>query len=200
MAYDVRERGVHVYLTPNVGTYASSSIPTGVRHWFIHWDSKTFWPVTFSNREHHPVAAIRFNAISPIDSGVLIATFDSGIYRYATRAWSDDKRVMNSYVNIGPMPIVNSPYHRGMIRTIDVVMGETSEDTTWELYEGGTAEEVATAATAFQTGTFTEGAQTTIAPLMGGSNWRMKISSSGPWAFASATAVISQLGKDRSYG
>jgi hypothetical protein len=101
---------------------------------------------------------MRYTTISPIDSGVIIAGHDYNIYRYSRNSWSDDQRVMNSYANIGPMPIVNSPYHRGIIRTIDVVMGETSEDTTWTLYEGDTAEAVATSTTAFQTGTFTEGA------------------------------------------
>lgn len=198
MAYDVRARGVHIFITPKT-TGTSSSLPAGVRHWFIHWETKSFWPVSFANKAHNPILACTFTAPSPEDSGVLVAGYDGDIFRFSRSTSRDNLTDMTSYVNFGPLPIVNSPYHRGIIRTIDVVMGETSADTTWSLYEGDTAESVATATTAFQTGTFTEGAQTTIAPLMGGSNWRMKISSTGPWAFSSATAVISQLGKDRSY-
>lgn len=199
MAYDQQAEGIHVYLTPK-----SSSLPTYVRHWFLHWPTKSFWPVSFGQKGLNPVMCKTVVAPSPRDSGVLMASFGGHIYRHENLSTQDEWYLggesIDAYLEVGPLMLRESGYYRGVLRSLEIVMADYSGSTTWTLYKADTAESVAKSTTAFRTGTFSSGRNTSIIPLMGGGAWRMRIAGTGKWAFVGATAMISSYGKDKSLG
>jgi hypothetical protein len=83
-----------------------------------------------------------------------------------------------------------------MIRSIDFSMSEASGSTMWEIYSGDTAESAASQASAFMYGTFDSGRQFTAYPMMSAKAWRLRISGTGSWAFASAIGTGAVGGRD----
>ncbi len=192
MAYDQRLRGIIITLTP---TLAGSSLGT-YRHWFLHWETKGFFPWTAASYQN-PWLLCPLRSNESEDNCVLIADTLGAISRFSRTADNDNGTAITAYMTIGPLKTTTSLYYRGIVRTLDVVMSETADDTTWTIYTADTAEGVASQTTAFMSGTFTEGSNYTIVPMMAGPCWSFKISGTGKWAFASAIATLSQYGADR---
>ena len=192
MEFDVRDRCVHIFLTPTVAT-------TGVRHWCYDWTYKAFFPITFASTDHCPTAIKRLDAADAEDCCVLIGGFGGGVRRFSWTAGCDDDATLSSYVDIGPLSLGASGYHEGLVEQLAITMATDSGSTTWVAYGGFSPEEAATLTTYSRTGTFTGGSQHTVYPMLRGSAWRLRFSGTTGyrWALESATAVVRELGKQR---
>ena len=193
MAYDVRDRGVHIFLTPNVDDY--TKCPANTKHWFLHWESKAFWPVRYANAKHNPVFAKQISSPSSEDNCVVMAGLGGGLFRHSWTSNLDELYSISSYVDIGPLNMSDG-FSRGMVRSIDFSMAEASNDTSWAIYAGDTAESASSETSAFMSGVFDSGRQFTAYPMMSARAWRLRISGTSGWAFASAIGTGAVGGRD----
>jgi len=133
MAYDVNSRGVHIFLTQ-----VSSDTRT---HWWMDWETKTFWPLTVAtNYEPTAIAALQATAIE--DMGVILGGRDGYLRRFSDLAETDDGTAFTTYVDIGPVPLAPDGQF-GVLRDMEAVIGENSANVYWEVFAGKTFEEVA---------------------------------------------------------
>lgn len=192
MEFDVRDRCVHIFLTPTDAT-------SGLRHWCYDWTYKAFFPFEFSSTDHCPTAIKRIDAADAEDCCVLMGGFGGGLRRFSWTAGCDDDAAISSYVDIGPLGLGSSGYAEGMVEQVKVTMAADSGSTTWTAYGGGNAEEAATTTTYSRTGAFTGGEQHTIYPMLRGGAWRLRLAGTSGyrWAMESVTAVVRELGKQR---
>ena len=192
MEFDVRDRCVHIFLTPINAT-------TGVRHWCYDWTYKAFFPITFASTDHYPTVIKRLDAADAEDCCVLMGGFGGGVRRFSWTSGCDDDATLSSYVDIGPMGLGSSGYHEGQVEQMAITMAEASGSVTWAVYASGSAEEVVASTTNPSTGTFTGGGQTTVYPMRRGGAWRLRFTGTTGyrWAMESATAVLRELGKQR---
>jgi hypothetical protein len=126
MEYDVADRGVHIFLTPETSN-------TRVHYWF-DWDNKTFWPVTL-NSDHEPTETTAYEGTAVEDSGVILGCRDGFIRRFSHLAGDDCGIAFTSYVMIGPIPMAPQGMVGRIIRA-DAIMAEESGDVTWSWHPG----------------------------------------------------------------
>jgi len=192
LEFDVRDRGVHIFLTPKDAT-------SGVRHWWYDWTYKAFFPIKFASTDHYPTAIKRLDAADAEDCCVLMGGFGGGVRRFSWTAGCDDDSAIASFVDYGPMNLGASGYHEGMVEQIQMTMAEDSGDVTWAAYYGSNAEEAASSTSNPRTGTYTGGSQFTVYPMLRGGAWRMRLTGTSGyrWAVESMSAVVRELGKAR---
>lgn len=188
MEYDVRDRGVHIYLTPD---------STNERiHWWMDWERKTFWPVALQG-DHEPTAICRLVASSAEDTGVILGGRDGWLRRYSAMNETDAGEDIDSYVYYGPIPLGND-YQEGKIMDLTGVLADDSGPVTWSVLPGETYE-AAVVATAIDTGTWTEGLNFAARPGGRGQAFVMKLEGNGSrrWAIERALAAVRTVGKQR---
>jgi hypothetical protein len=192
MEFDVRDRCVHIFLTPRDAT-------AGIRHWCYDWTYKAFFAQKFATTDHYPTAVKRLEAVDAEDCCVLMGGAGGGLRRFSWTAGCDDDATLASYVDIGPMNLGSSGYDEGLVEQISFTMAEDSGISTWGVYTGGNAEEAAKASTNPTTGTLTGGSQFTVYPMRRGGAWRLRITGTSGyrWAVESISAVLRMLGKQR---
>ena len=192
MGYEVRDRGVYLFITPN-------DTAAGTRHWFIDWETKGFFPVTFASQSHYPTCVKYVAAAEAEDSYLLMGCVDGAIRRFSWTAGNDDDQTLSSYVTIGPMNLGSGQADAGMIEQIKMTMAENSGSVTWSVWTANSPEVAATTATNPATGTFTAGSQHTVYPMRSGCAWMLKIAGTTGyrWAIDSITAILRVLGKAR---
>jgi len=187
LEYDVKDRGVHIYLTQ-----ASSNAQI---HWWLEWESKTFWPMTIS-ANHEPTAVCCLQTTAIEDTGVILGGRDGVLRRFSSTAESDSGTAYTSYVLIGPIPLAPDAMV-GTLVSIDAVMAENSGNVTWEVRPALTFEATATA-TAISTGTWAAGVNGTVHPAGRGQAFMLKLTNSARrWAVEQLAAIVAEGGKRR---
>jgi hypothetical protein len=189
MEYDVNGRGVHIYLTQD-----SSDTRT---HWWMDWESKTFWPVTITTN-YEPTAICSLQATAIEDMGVILGGRDGYLRRLSDLAETDDGTVYTTYVDLGPIPLAPDGM-TGTLMELDAVMGENGADVTWEIFPGKTFEEVAGASSTNFTGTWVAGINATVRPGGRGQGYKIRITgtSGRKWAMEQIVTRVRQSGKRR---
>jgi hypothetical protein len=189
MAYDVRNRGVFIGITPMLaggGTY----------FWF-DWEFKGFWPMRF-NKSHEPTALAFRTADSPFDQHLMFGCRDGEIRVFDNNAHDDDGTDFASELLIGPIALGGGGYFDGMLLEIVGQTGVGSGDVTCEVKVGNSVESAfnATPRSAF---TFRAGKNLTHRPRLRGNACFLRLSSSGgsAWAMENLTVVRERLGKQR---
>jgi len=131
MEYDAKDKGIHIYLTPE---------DTNERvHWWMDWERKTFWPVQLQG-DHEPFAIARMLAQSAEDTGVVLGCRDGYIRRYSSLNITDGGNDIETYLVLGPIPL-GDDYNAGRMRQLIGAMAEDSGDVTWMICSGDTYEE-----------------------------------------------------------
>lgn len=143
LAYDSRDRGVHIYLTPVADR--------GQTHYWFDWQTRGFWPLTLQG-EHEPHSIHEYVSESSSASAVLLGCRDGYIRRYKDDYEEDDGEPFTSFYYYGPI-MLGDGYNDGIIREIIGSPGANSGDVDWSLYVGETAEQ-AFNASAFETGSW----------------------------------------------
>lgn len=145
MAYDVRDRGVHIFIT---GNPALDGVPTGDRsHWWFDWPTKSFWPVTFDSHNYDPASLLTFEAGDAREAGPLLGCADGYIRQFYRRAEGDDTGRMTSWVYYGPIRLGPNGYD-GILHEMIATLGDKSGPVAWEVYVGDTPQDAITAAKA----------------------------------------------------
>lgn len=188
LEYDIQGRGIHIFLSPED---SNDRI-----HWWLDWDTKTFWPVTLQ-ADHEPTAVCQVQSTAVEASGVIMGCSDGYLRTFSDLAHDDCGTAFSAYVVLGPMAL-NSDGYVGNIVTIDAVMGSESGDVTWELIAANTFEGVSSAAAAM-TGTFVAGLNYTVRPSVRGQAFALRLSSTAykPMTVENIIALIKKAGMRR---
>ena len=188
LEYDIQDRGVHIYLTPD-------SSNTRI-HWWFNWEGKTFWPETLAS-DHEPTATCSLQATAIEDSGVILGGRDGILRRPSGLAETDCGTSFTSYVRIGPIPMAPDA-EVGVLMALDAVIAEDSGNVAWGICPGLTFE-AAAGASAAEIGTWVAGLNATIRPVGRGQAFTLRLAgvADRKWAFERAGATIRQAGPRR---
>ncbi len=140
MAYDVRYRVIHIFVTKNSDTSTT--------HWWIdtkltmYGDATNFspWKVVFGSTTCDPffVHSRRDNASDY--SVVMLGGRDGYIRRFAHNVATDDGTAFTSYVDYGPLRASSNDYSDGMVHDITGIVAADSGDVKCEFRAGETFE------------------------------------------------------------
>jgi hypothetical protein len=192
MAYDIRGRGIHVFLAPKTSGVS-------IRHWWLDWTTKGFWPMSYS-ASHEPFAVLDFSSLAG-DGGVILGGRDGYLRGFRRTHETDDGTSFSSYVYYGPIRLGGEDYHEGLLNELIADAAGSSGDITWEVLVDETHQD-ATTASAFASGTFdTEGRNYTARPRARGGSFILKLSNAGDvaWSVERMTAVLKRVGRQRRF-
>jgi hypothetical protein len=147
MEYDIRFRGVHIYMTP-VEDRART-------HWWFSWEGKAFWSDKYDTTDHEPTAIFNYTADIGESSAVLLGCKDGYIRRHRRVNETDDGTEIDSYVMIGPLRLWDE-WHDGILAELDATLSEGSGQVTCTLLVGD-SHEAAVTDTALWTKTWSVG-------------------------------------------
>lgn len=145
--YDIQDRGVHIFLTPD-------SSNTRI-HWWLDWERKTFWPLTYASG-HEPTATCILQATAIEDSGVILGGRDGTLRRPSALSEDDAGTTFETYIRIGPVPLAQDGSF-GVLQEIQAVVAESSGGITWEVFIGNTFEAASVSTSAVSNGTWNQG-------------------------------------------
>ena len=180
MAYDLRFRGVHLFLYNGTNT----------SHWFIDVHTRetgnqftaAFWPVAYSV-DHVSYRAFPRSNYSGTDSPVVIGGKDGYLRNPQIGLDQDDGSTIASHIVFGPFALGSGTGDiEGKINSISAVLARNSGSVTWSVHVGQTAED-AVNASARESGTWTgytdAGLQYKAHPKARGAFACIKITSAG---------------------
>jgi len=190
MGYDHDARGLCIF--------------TDATGWFFSLESKTFWPFAFSSADHAPVAVCRYD-------GKLVLACDDGYLRYVGGD-DDDGEDVESHLLVGPVRLWSSDEF-GRLMALHGTLGADSDDVTWRLVLGDTAEAAAeNAKTAvglyqaddadyadyvFSSGTWSAGRARIAYPKCRAMWAVVWLQSAGKWAYENVTLETAPAGRWR---
>lgn len=189
MAYDLRDRGVHIYLS-------SANVQT-VEHFWFDWEQKSFWPVTLEGN-YDPTALTVFYSPDLRQTVVLLGSRDGFLRRYDNFFETDGGNQFSSYVTYGPIRLGGRNLNDGIITELVGTLGVDSGNVTWSVLVNDTPEGVSTAS-AFETGTWVAGLNYNNHPRARGAAFILKVANaeSRRWAMESAHAAVKKTGTTR---
>lgn len=226
LSYDAGDMGVHIYLTPKVGTRT---------HWWFAWGTKGFWKVSLPE-DYQPFCTLQNVQHPGRTSTVLLGDKDGYIRSFGPEGGQvlDELTAFETYALYGPIRLGRNEYMEGMLKELIGVLPENvnAGDIEWSLWPGETHDEAALAhrldgAKPFARGVWStgssddQGLQITERPRTRGGSMFLKLSgnqtvvnddgdevlnddgqvvttdSVRPWTIERVTAVIEPVGKQR---
>jgi hypothetical protein len=167
MAWDDRQQGLYLMITPLDATASTTN------YWYDARNN-AWWPDSFANASHNPMAMLVVDGPSPDDRRVLMGGRD-GYLRYADlTATTDDGTTISSYVFLGPLLNTN-------VNELQVTLDNNSSSVTMSTHAGGSAQD-ALAAAAGWSGAFTAGSNRSHYPKRYGAALYLKLAATGFWA------------------
>lgn len=135
MAYDVQDRGIHVFLTPITAGDESAT------HWWLDWEAKSFWKVEFPDTDFEPfTAAERRHYTGDGYSHTILGCRDGYLRRFQDNLAEDDGLAFDSYVLLGPIgdpELLNESILTQLCASIATQGGNVA----WEILRGNSPEE-----------------------------------------------------------
>jgi hypothetical protein len=194
MYYDHRSRGIHLFLTPSTG------IGT---HWWIDLENKALWPVELQ-MDHQPLAMARVGVGDYSD--VILGCKDGYLRRFDDDS-DDDGYEVESTLLIGPLHVSGDSMSDGVIKELQGVLAQQSDDVDWQLIVGETAEQaVDLAEEVIETGTedgiaasglWRAGRNRTDRPKRRGPWAMLLLTSMGSWSYEEISLIVAELGRIR---
>ena len=192
MAFDLRYRGVWIFITPKSGAPG--------RHWWYSKLTNSFWPVTFANPDMQPTAAVVHSSSPTTDSAVVIGD-KTGSLRVAVPNSRDGLTPVASRIVIGPYLSAESSWKQGLLTRLVAMLGGEDSELTIEVYTGSSQEEAANKAVAGVEPSYTAGVSglrtALLAPRLRCVSFCLVIRSNSPWGFESLMATLAPAGLAR---
>lgn len=197
MVYDVRDRGVHIYL---VSEYVERRT-----NWFFELETGAFWPVRLASSLG---STIRITAVgesvggSSEDQTALLGHADGFIRSFNRYHERDDGTAIENYVTFGPLRIGGSHGREALLNEIDATLSQDSGDVTWLASAKDTMEGAVftdTTGSTVRTGTFSAGYNRKARPRCRGSAATIKLTGSGTraWAMECLTIETEPIGEQK---
>ncbi len=190
LAFDMRDRGVHIISTPGSGKG---------QHWWFDWETKTYWPVEFEDNTVQPRSILEYETTAPETSGVWFGDAKGVIRRFRRERIHDEDKYIANYIWVGPIRPAGDEYAEGLIAEIVGAMATLSGPVGWEIWSGNTAEEAFRSGQNIASGTFSEtGVNFTEHPRARGAAVWIKLTAATPimpWAMEKLTIAIEPAGR-----
>ncbi len=195
MEYSLDLDTVFVMLSPRVASAATE-------HWIYQPNFNAFWKWTWPTTGYQPHSMTKLKVEGSGRQEILLGCNDGKVYRLDLDQEKDVATGFASFVDIGPIRI-GQGFFRGEIAQISAVVSEdTTDDVSWEVSTGESAEEAAKQATAsrIQSGTWTSGKNANSYMVGYGESAMIKVSGDATndnpaWALSSIVMVVSQEGE-----
>lgn len=192
LEYDLREEGIHIYITPNDSAENS--------HFYYDYETSSFFPDTY-NFNHEPFESHYYVTDVAENTGVLLGCRDGYIRKHFRNNANDDGISFESFVLIGPIRLSKSEYREGLLMELWAVLALNSNEVQWEVRPGKTREESVFADPLFS-GTWTgegTGLNFKERPRVRGQSICIKVGSTGNsiWSLERLTAIVKRTGKLR---
>lgn len=194
MEYDIRDRGIHIFLTPlSAGSAASG-------HWWFDWDTKSFWRVTLGDADYEPYVVHErknFVASSASHSTVMLGCRDGYIRRHQNDLVTDDSTAFSSEVWLGPFgdpTLMNDTF----LMDVMGVLARLGGKATWSVHPGTTPEE-AFNASARESGIWEAGRNNVANPRVSAQSFYLKLVNADNlgWGFETGSLKLSTRGRTR---
>jgi hypothetical protein len=190
LIWDDTTQGMHLFCTPLLG-------PLPATHYF--WEARTgaWWKDRYADDLYNPAACCTIDGNNPGDRVAVIGSWDGYVRAIDRTATKDDRKRIESYVLIGP--ILTPDMDEVMLHEIQGLLGEQSEDVTFEVYVGRSSEAAISSAPVFS-GTWKAGRNLTHGVRRSGHAVYFKIASSNPWQSEQIRLRVESLGAVRRRG
>lgn len=193
-AYDLRNRGVILTLTPNTAGAASAT------HWWLDWETKSLWRIVFGSTTMEPFclhSRRNFIAASAAHSTVMFGCRDGYVRRLENTANSDDGSTFESFVWFGPFGDPTM-FNDSVIAELVGVLAKKSGEVLWSIHCGDTPEDAFTA-NAREQGIWTAGRNNAQHPRARGQAMYLKLTSTDAtgWGYESAYLILVRAGRTR---
>ncbi len=192
LEYDVRHRGVHVYVTPNAGT-------AGV-HYFVDVTTGSYWPMVFGNNHHQPFSLIRYDSWQAGAQNLMVSGCNDGYIRqFSETATNDDGTAIASKVAYGPIRL-GGPGFEGIITSIAADLDLNSHSVTCGLFVDHTAQSLVNDVGATGTGTpwysinWVAGVNHRFYPRCRGSATAILLTGTPPWSIEDIRLTVKRGG------
>jgi len=193
LEYDIRFRGVHIYVTPK-----DSRATT---HWWFAWETKGFWPETYPVVQE-PTCIFNYVADDASESAVILGCRDGYLRRHRRTAETDDGTAFSSYVLYGPFRGWDQ-LNDGIIADLDGAISEGSGTIGWSIL-AAQSHEAAVSATARHSGEWAThslgGRQRTSHPRARGGSFIVKLANGDTgrrWGVENMVARVLNAGRSR---
>lgn len=192
MAYDVVDRGIHIFLTPNTAGSTASG------HWFLDWESKAFWQVTLGSTNHEPFAIHARKNWYTTNSGVILGCRDGYIRYHSHSADDDDGTDFSSEVWLGPIGD-STLFSDTMLAEIAATLGTGSGQVLFEIYQADSPEAAFAGSPIYQS-YWSYGRNPAEHPRIRGQSLYIRLTNGEDgvaWSWEAGYAVIGRKGKTR---
>ena len=185
MIWNDRFQGLHVFVT-------ALAAPAAATHYFWEMRTNAWWTDVFANTNHNPLCCVAFDGNDPDDRRLLIGSWDGYVRELDPDATTDDATNITSFVWLGP--ILTQQQDLMILKDMQAMLALGSGDITYAVHVGDTAE-LALAATATVTGTWSASRNTGSPVRRSGHAIYVKLSSTSRWALESIRARFVGRGK-----
>ncbi len=189
MAYDPGERGFHLFITPEEGSG---------QHYWLDLPNKAIWPVAFADAGHQPVLTCRLKSDSLEE--VVFQGRDGTWRQFDNDAFTDDGTAIGSLVLIGPVRLISDDTRDAILNEIHGIMADDSNEVTWSVAMGNSAEEAvdnAVAGTFVASGAWSALRNNVSRPRVRGAWAVISVSSAAQWSYEAVAIKSRQLGRIR---
>jgi len=201
LSYDTRHRGIHVWISDRT----SANTDAGNAHWFLDWETKSFWEVRYDQARFDPWCAVAMRNTPSAESVVMVGCRDGYLRAYDVDHDRDDdgdattERTISSYVTLGPLS--TGDFGTDVrLDELDAALSTDSGLVRWDIFHGNSAQEAVNRLDNSQTsgvGTLYAGRNNRHYPRVRGTTLYLKLSSTAAWALEGAEALLTRIGRTR---
>lgn len=187
LAWNHREMGVHVFLTP-------LDLSLATKHYFYDLRTESWWRDSFSSPNHNPTAVAEVDGFASDDRSLLLGVQDGGILKWDASATGDNGTAIDSYVLVGPIK-GGTPLSSVRLEELEGTLASGSgSNISYSVQKGSSSELAATASSSLFDGTITGSTRMVDRRKAVGKEIYLKIrSASDPWAMESFSCILSDL-------
>ena len=187
LAWNHREMGVHVFLTP-------LDLSLATKHYFYDLRTESWWRDSFSSPNHNPTAVAEVDGFASDDRSLLLGVQDGGILKWDASATGDNGTAIDSYVLVGPIK-GGTPLSSVRLEELEGTLASGSgSNISYSVQKGSSSELAATASSSLFDGTITGSTRMVDRRKAVGKEIYLKIRSvSDSWAMESFSCILSDL-------
>lgn len=191
MEYDVRERGIHLFLTYEEEPNAPK------QHWWFDWETKGFWPVRLASTAFEPTTTYRLQREGE-ESVVLLGCRDGYVRQFHRECSDDDSQSFESYILLGPFRAGADDMSDGILSELVGVLDDASGEVDWMVHVGPTFES-AINSSPYASGRWSAGLNYRERPRARGPAIAIVLRRGGwrSWALERINAAVTRLGVQR---
>lgn len=190
LEYDVKDRGVHIFLSPRAAGASSG------RHWFMDWETKSFWPVELGSADFEPFSIHQRKNYYSKNSSTLLGCRDGYLRHHRSDVTDDDGQAFTTEVWLGPFGDPEFVLDV-QINRLRASLGRSSGVVQWSLHAGSSPEEAFESVAIANGSWILDGSNPWEYPRIRAGSLYLKLVGVPPWSWEGGVAVLSHRGRSR---